>query len=51
LWDLLTPSGVALDELVRASGRPVAEVQALLADLEIEGRVVRMAGGRVARAA
>lgn len=49
--DLLTVSGVAVDEIVRISGRPVAEVQALLSDLELEGRVVRIAGGRVALAA
>ncbi len=49
LLDLLSVSGVALDEVVRASGLPVAAVQAMLSDLEIEGRVVRLAGGRVAR--
>ncbi len=48
--DLLTVSGVAIDELVRLSGRTAADVQALLADLEIEGKVVRLAGGRVALA-
>ena len=51
MLELLTVSGVAIDELVRASGRPAAEVQAVLSDLELEGRVVRMAGGRVALAA
>ena len=50
LLDLLSVSGVALDEVVRASGLPVAAVQAMLSDLEIEGRVVRLAGGKVARA-
>lgn len=49
LLDLLSVSGVALDEVVRASGLPVAAVQAMLSDLEIEGQVVRLAGGRVAR--
>jgi DNA processing protein len=51
LLDLLSVSGVALDEVVRASGLPVAAVQAMLSDLEIEGQVVRLAGGRVARVA
>ncbi len=49
LIDLLSVSGVALDEVVRASGLPVAAVQAMLSDLEIEGQIVRLAGGRVAR--
>lgn len=49
--DLLSQSGVTVDELVRASGLPAAHVQAKLADLEIEGQVVRLAGGKVARAA
>jgi DNA processing protein len=51
LLELLSVSGVALDEVVRASGLPVAAVQAMLSDLEIEGQVVRLAGGRVARVA
>lgn len=46
---LLSPGGVPVDELVRASGMAAAQVQAQLSDLEIEGRVVRLAGGRVAR--
>lgn len=50
LLALLSVSGVAVDELVRASGLGVADVQARLADLEIEGLVIRMAGGKVARA-
>jgi DNA processing protein len=49
LLELLSVSGIALDEVVRASGLPVAAVQAMLSDLEIEGQVVRLAGGRVAR--
>lgn len=47
---LLSQSGVTVDELVRASGLPASDVQARLADLEIDGQVVRLAGGRVARA-
>lgn len=48
--ELLSVSGVAVDEVVRASGLQVADVQARLSDLEIEGLVVRLAGGRVALA-
>jgi DNA processing protein len=50
LLDLLTVEGIALDELVRASGRPANTVQAELADLELEGVVVRLPGGRIAAA-
>ncbi|WP_235976948.1 DNA-processing protein DprA [Sandaracinobacteroides hominis] len=50
LVSLLSVSGVAVDEVVRASGLSVSDVQARLSDLEIEGRVVRLAGGRVALA-
>ncbi len=50
LVSLLSLSGVAVDEVVRASGLRVADVQAQLSDLEIEGRIVRLAGGRVALA-
>lgn len=49
--DLLSPSGISVDELVRASGLRASDVQARIADLEIEGQVVRLAGGKVARAA
>jgi DNA processing protein len=48
--DLLSLSGVTMDELVRASGLSAAEVQARLTDLEMDGMIVRLSGGRVARA-
>jgi DNA processing protein len=44
---LLGPSPVALDDLVRASGAPVAEVRSALLDLELEGRLERHGGGLV----
>jgi DNA processing protein len=44
---LLGPSPVALDDLVRASGAPVAEVRSALLDLELEGRLERHGGGMV----
>jgi DNA processing protein len=50
LLDLLSPAPVAIDELVRLSGLGSPEVAALLTDFELEGRVVRHAGGRVSAA-
>jgi DNA processing protein len=47
---LLSPTPVAIDELVRLSGLPAAVVATVLLDLELEGRVTRHAGGRVALA-
>lgn len=49
LLDLLSPDGVALDELVRLSGLSAAELQARLVDFELEGLIERLPGGRVAR--
>lgn len=49
LLALLSVSGVSLDELVRASGQNAAEVQRQISELELEGRVIRMPGGRIAR--
>ena len=45
---LLSPTPVPIDELVRLSALPSAIVAAVLVDLELGGRVVRHAGGRVA---
>ena len=47
---LLSPVPVAIDELVRQSGCASATVAGALLDLELAGRIVRHAGGRVARA-
>ncbi len=46
--ELLSPTPVAVDELVRQSGLPAATVAGVLLDLELGGRLVRHAGGRVA---
>ena len=46
---LLSPTPVPIDELVRLSGLPSAIVASVLRDLELGGRLVRHAGGRVAR--
>jgi DNA processing protein len=45
---LLSPTPVAIDEVVRLSGLPSAVVAAVLLDLELAGQLVRHAGGRVA---
>ncbi len=47
---LLSPTPVAVDELVRLSDLPSAVVAAVLLDLELVGRLARHAGGRVALA-
>ena len=47
---LLSPAPVAIDELVRQSGLPAAMVATVLLDMELAGRLVRHAGGRVAAA-
>lgn len=45
--DLLTSAPVAVDELIRQSGTSAASVQLALLELEIAGRLVRHAGGKV----
>jgi DNA processing protein len=45
--DLLGPTAVAVDEIVRQSGRAPAIVQTVLLELELAGRLERHAGGRV----
>jgi DNA processing protein len=44
---LLTTAPVAVDELIRQSGQTAAAVQLALLELEIAGRLVRHAAGRV----
>ena len=48
--DLLSSVPVGVNEVVRLSGFDVASVMTVLVDLELEGRLVRHAGGRVALA-
>jgi DNA processing protein len=50
LADLLTTAPVAVDELIRQSGVGAAPVQLALLELELGGRLVRHAGGRVSLA-
>lgn len=47
LADLLTTAPVAVDELIRQSGAGAAAVQLALLELELAGRLVRHAAGRV----
>ncbi len=47
ILDLLGPTAVAVDELVRQSGRPPAVVNLVLLELELAGRLERHAGARV----
>jgi DNA processing protein len=45
--DLLGPTPVPADELVRQSGQPPATVQTVLLELELAGKLERHAGGKV----
>jgi DNA processing protein len=47
LIDLLGPTPVAVDELVRQSGQDASTVQLILLELELAGRVERHAGGKI----
>ena len=44
---LLTTAPVAVDELIRQSGESASAVQLALLELELAGRLVRHAAGRV----
>ena len=48
--DLLSPTPVAVDEIVRQSQLPPATVQMVLLELELAGRLERHAGGKVSLA-
>ena len=48
--DLLGPTPVAVDEVIRLSGLPSAIVLTALLELELGGRLERHAGGRVSLA-
>jgi DNA processing protein len=47
IGSLLTTAPIAVDELIRQSGEGAAAVQLALLELELSGRLVRHAGGRV----
>ncbi|MGO4172640.1 DNA-processing protein DprA [Bosea sp. TAF32] len=48
--DLLGPTPIAPDDLVRASGHAAREISRILAELELEGQVRRHPGGALSRA-
>ncbi len=50
LAGLLTVAPIAVDEIIRQSGQPGSTIQLALLELEIAGRLVRHAGGRVSLA-
>ena len=45
--ELLGPSPVPIDEIVRLSGLPSGAVQLVLLELDLAGRLDRHAGGKV----
>jgi DNA processing protein len=47
ITELLSPNFAAVDELVRSSGMPSAQVQMVLLELELAGKLERGAGARV----
>ena len=47
VFELLSPNFAAVDELVRLSGMPSAQVQMVLLELELAGKLERGAGARV----
>ncbi|MGL5361993.1 MAG: hypothetical protein ACRDBH_03875, partial [Bosea sp. (in: a-proteobacteria)] len=49
LLELLGPTAVAVDDLVRACGLPVREVNLALLDLELSGKIMRHGGNAVSR--
>jgi DNA processing protein len=48
--DLLSPTAVAVDEIIRQASLPPAVVQTVLLELELAGKLERHAGGRVSLA-
>lgn len=45
--DLLSTAPVSIDELIRQSGQSAGDIQSMLLDLELLGRLERHSGGRV----
>ncbi|WP_310474358.1 hypothetical protein [Sandarakinorhabdus sp.] len=48
LLALLSPTAVPIDDLIRLTKLPPAQVASVLLDLELEGALVSHAGARVA---
>jgi DNA processing protein len=51
LFDLLSPTPLMIDELIRTSDLPAEQVSTILIELELAGRVERHPGNRVSRIA
>lgn len=51
LFDLLSPTPLPIDELIRTSNLPAEQVSIILIELELAGRVERHPGNRVSRIA
>ncbi|MBC06552.1 MAG: DNA-protecting protein DprA [Thalassospira sp.] len=51
LFDLLSPTPLLIDELIRTSDLPAEQVSTILIELELAGRVERHPGNRVSRIA
>ena len=49
LEDLLSPTPIFVDELIRQSGEPTAAILAAILELELAGKIERHAGGQVSR--
>ena len=50
MLDLLSPTAVAVDEIIRQSALAPATVQTVLLELELAGRLERHAGAKVSLA-
>ena len=44
---LLSPSPIETDDLIRESGLPTGQIITILLELELAGRAIRHAGGRI----
>lgn len=49
LLSLISESGEGVDELIRASGLPTEQVLIMLMELELEDKIIRLPGNRVAK--
>ena len=47
VYNLLSPTAIETDDVIRESGMAADQVLAILLELEIAGRTMRHAGGRV----
>lgn len=50
LLSLLSQTGVDINEIIRASNKPSEEILMMIMELELEGKVVRLPGNKIAKA-